>query len=55
MKDERSDIERKIDILDDMVGALVDLLEDKGLIDGDEWEQRLKERLEESKNLKKLE
>jgi len=31
---------------------MIDLLEDKGLIDDDECEQRLKERLEESKGLK---
>jgi len=33
-------------------GIMIDLLEGKGLIDDDEWEQRLKERLEESNGLK---
>jgi hypothetical protein len=54
MTDKRTDLERKIDILDDMIGALVDLLEDNGLINGDEWEKMLKERLEEGKKLKRI-
>ena len=32
MKKEETDVERKIDILDDMIGALVDLLEEKKVI-----------------------
>lgn len=54
MTDKRTDLERKIDILDDMISALVDLLEDKGLIDGDEWEEMLKQRLEEGNKLKRM-
>ncbi len=35
-----------------MMSALVDLLEDKVLIDSDEWEEMLKQRLEEERSLK---
>ena len=33
---EKENIERKIMILDEMLGSLFDLLEEKGIIDGEE-------------------
>ena len=35
----------EFDILDDMITSLADLLEEKGVITQDEWEQRIKKRL----------
>jgi mannitol/fructose-specific phosphotransferase system IIA component (Ntr-type) len=38
-------IDEEIDILDTMITSLVDLLEEKGVITQEEWEQRIKKRL----------
>jgi hypothetical protein len=52
---EKEDIKRKIQILDEMIGSLVNLLKEKGVIDGDEWEKYLEKRLEKTRRLKKFE
>jgi len=52
---EKENIERKIIILDEMIGSLVDLLEEKGIINGEEWDKKVKERLEETRKLRKFE
>ena len=48
------DIKEELDILDDMLSALVDLLIEKGIITDEEWEKKVKEKLEENKLLKKI-
>ncbi len=35
----------EIDILDTMITSLADLLEEKGVITQEEWEQRIKKRM----------
>ena len=37
--------DEEIDILDTMLTSLVDLLEEKGVITQEEWEQRIKKKL----------
>jgi DNA-binding HxlR family transcriptional regulator len=37
---------QEIDILDHMLSALVDVLEEKGIMTSEEWEQRIKAKIE---------
>jgi len=39
-------IEEEIDLLDDMLTSLVALLEDKGIVTQEEWEKKIKRRIE---------
>ncbi len=48
------DIKEELEILDDMLSALVDLLIEKGIITDEEWEKKVKKKLEENKRLKKI-
>ncbi len=41
----KRDIEREIDLLDTMLTSLVDLLEEKGTLTHDEWENHIKRRV----------
>ena len=43
------EIAEEIDVLDDMLSALVDVLEEKGLITQEEWEKRIKNKIEKNK------
>ena len=49
------DIEGEIYHLDKMITSLVELLEEKGIIQYEEWENKLREKLEEVKGLTKFE
>jgi hypothetical protein len=40
-------LEEEMAILDDMIDALVELLEKKGIITTKEWETRIREKIEE--------
>jgi hypothetical protein len=40
----------EIDLLDDMLTALVDLLEEKGLLTHEEWEGKIKQKLKERRS-----
>ena len=40
-----TELSEKIDILDEMLSALVELLEEKGILSYDEWEERIENRL----------
>ena len=40
-----TELSEKIDILDEMLSALVELLEEKGILSYDEWEERIEDRL----------
>ena len=43
------EIAEEIDVLDDMLSALVDILEEKGVLTHEEWEKRIKAKVERSK------
>jgi hypothetical protein len=51
----KRDIEGEIYHLDKMITSLVELLEDKGIIQCEEWENKLREKLDEVKGLTKFE
>lgn len=42
---------RELDLLDDMLTALVDILEEKGFVTHEEWEKRIKMKLKERRSL----
>lgn len=37
---------QEVDILDQMLSALVDVLEEKGIMTSEEWEQKIKAKIE---------
>ncbi|MGD0477688.1 MAG: hypothetical protein ABSB29_05920 [Nitrososphaerales archaeon] len=39
------DLREEVEMLDIMLSSLADVLEDRGIIDHDEWKRRTKERL----------
>lgn len=41
-------------LLDDMLSALVELLEEKGILKYEEWERKIKEKIRESEKLRKI-
>lgn len=41
--------------MDKMITALVELLEEKGILEYEEWENKIREKLEEVKGLTKFE
>lgn len=49
-KSERQKIE-EIDLLDNMLTALVDLLEEKGVLTHEEWDAKIKQKIEDKKKL----
>lgn len=51
----KRDVEGEIYHLDKMITSLVELLEEKGLIQYEEWENKLRDKLEEVKELTKFE
>ncbi len=54
-KDKREltkEIAEEIDVFDDMLTALVELLEEKGVLSHEEWEGRIKKKLKEASTLK---
>jgi len=49
MKKKKSDIraiEEEIDLLDDMLTSVVAILEEKGIVTQEEWERKIKQRIE---------
>jgi len=53
-KDLLRDIAEEVDVFDDMLSALVELLEEKGVLTQEEWEERIKEKTEEGKGKNKF-
>jgi DNA-binding MarR family transcriptional regulator len=47
-KDEIKELAEEIDVLDHMLSALVEVLEEKGVITQEEWEQRIKVKIEKA-------
>jgi predicted DNA-binding transcriptional regulator len=45
-KDRIKELALEIDILDQMVAALVDVLEKKGILTSEEWEKEIKSKIE---------
>lgn len=44
----------EVDVFDDMLTALVELLEEKGVLTQEEWEEKIKKKIEESKGKTKF-
>jgi DNA-binding HxlR family transcriptional regulator len=47
-KNEITELKQEIDILDHMLDALVETLEEKGLMTTEEWEKKIKAKIEHS-------
>lgn len=47
-KDEIKELGKEIDVLDHMLSALVEVLEEKGVLSQEEWEQKIKAKIETS-------
>jgi len=45
-KDRIKELALEIDIMDDMLSALVDVLERKGIVTSEEWEKEVKSKIE---------
>ncbi|MEM3709910.1 MAG: hypothetical protein QXL46_03280 [Nitrososphaerales archaeon] len=50
--DSIKEMAEELDVFDEMISALVELLEEKGLIKYEEWEERIRKRVEGRKGLK---
>ncbi|MBC7334411.1 MAG: hypothetical protein H5T85_08190 [Actinobacteria bacterium] len=48
---EITELKKEIELLDDMLSALVELLEEKGVLKYEEWEKKIKEKIRESGKL----
>ncbi len=42
----KRDLAEEVDLLDTMLTSLVELLEEKGIVTQEEWEKRIKEKVE---------
>ena len=51
---EVEELKEEIELLDDMLSALIELLEEKGILKYEEWEKRIKEKIKESRELKRI-
>jgi hypothetical protein len=49
------DIEGELYHLDKMITSLVEILEEKGILTYEEWEARIRKKIEEAKSLTKFE
>lgn len=45
-KDQNKELAQEIDILDHMLSALVEVLEEKGIMTTEEWEKKIKAKIE---------
>lgn len=45
-KDQVKELAEEIDVFDHMLSALVEVLEEKGIMTQEEWEKRIKEKIE---------
>jgi DNA-binding MarR family transcriptional regulator len=43
------ELAEEIDVFDDMLSALVDVLEEKGILTHEEWEKRIRAKIEKGK------
>jgi len=56
-KDTTRELAEELDLMDDMLTSLVELLEEKGVITHEEWEEKIRRRIESrpSKSIRDLE
>jgi DNA-binding HxlR family transcriptional regulator len=47
-KDEIKELAQEIDVLDHMLSALVETLEEKGVLTQEEWEKKIKTKIEKA-------
>ena len=47
-KNEIKELAQEIDVLDHMLSALVEILEEKGVLTQEEWEQKIKAKIEKA-------
>jgi len=47
-KNEIKELAQEIDVLDHMLSALVETLEEKGILTQEEWEQKIKAKIEKA-------
>jgi len=45
------EIAEEVDVFDDMLSALIELLEEKGILTQKEWEDRIKHKIEKNQKL----
>ena len=50
-KKEVRELKEEIELLDDMLSALVELLEEKGVLKYEEWERKIKEKIRENEKV----
>lgn len=48
VKSEIRELQQEIDVLDHMLSALVEVLEEKGVMTQEEWEQKIKAKIEKA-------
>jgi hypothetical protein len=48
VKDEIKELQQENDVLDHMLSALVEVLEEKGVMTQNEWEQKIKAKIEKA-------
>ncbi len=51
---ETKELKEEIELLDDMLSALVELLEEKRVLKYEEWERKIKEKIKESEKLGRI-
>ena len=51
---EIKELKEEVELLDDMLSALVELLEEKGVLRYEEWEKKIKEKIKEDEKLKRI-
>ena len=51
---EVKELKEEIELLDDMLSALVELLEEKEVLKYEEWERKIKEKIKEGEKLKRI-
>jgi len=47
-KESLKELSQEIDVLDHMLSALVEVLEEKGILNQEEWEQKIKAKIEKA-------
>lgn len=48
------EIAEELDVLDDMLSALVEILEEKGVLTQEEWEEKIRTKVQEGKSKTKF-
>ena len=51
---ELKELKEEIELLDDMLSALVELLEEKGVLKYEEWERKIREKIRENEKVERF-